>query len=73
MAALLGEVGRRQVDGDALGRQRQAERMERARTRSRDSPTALSGRPTTVKAGRPEAMVTCASTASTSMPENATV
>src|SRR5882672_6795072 len=44
-----------------------------ARTRSRDSPTALSGRPTIVKAGRPEAIVTWASTGSTSMPENATV
>ncbi len=28
MAALLGDVGRRQVDGDAPGRQRQAERVE---------------------------------------------
>ncbi len=29
MAALLGEVSGRQVDGDALGRQGEAERMER--------------------------------------------
>ena len=44
-----------------------------ARTRSRDSPTALSGRPTMVKAGSPEAIVTCASTSTAAIPWNATV
>jgi hypothetical protein len=44
-----------------------------ARTRSRDSATALSGSPTTVKAGNPEAIVTCVSTSMTSTPWNATV
>src|SRR5918996_420483 len=43
------------------------------RTRSRDSPTALSGRPTTAKEGRPELIWTWTSTSRTSMPENATV
>jgi hypothetical protein len=44
-----------------------------ARTRSRDSATALSGNPTTVKAGSPEAIVTWVSTSMTSTPRNATV
>jgi hypothetical protein len=39
-----------------------------ARTRSRDSATALSGSPTTVKAGNPEAIVTWVSTSMTSTP-----
>ena len=39
-----------------------------ARTRSRDSATALSGSPTTVKAGSPEAIVTWVSTSMTSTP-----
>ncbi len=38
------------------------------RTRSRNSATALSGRPTTVKAGRPEVIVTWVSTSMTSIP-----
>ncbi len=44
-----------------------------ARTRSRLSVTALSGRPTTVKAGSPEAIWTWTSTVMTSMPRKATV
>jgi hypothetical protein len=44
-----------------------------ARTRSRLSVTALSGRPTMVKAGRPEAIWTWTSTVMTSMPRKATV
>ncbi len=44
-----------------------------ARTRSRDSATALSGRPTTMKATIPDVMVTWASTSSASMPRKATV
>ena len=39
-----------------------------ARTRSRNSATALSGSPTTVKAGNPEAIVTWVSTSMTSTP-----
>jgi len=39
-----------------------------ARTRSRDSATALSGSPTTLKATTPEVMVTWASTSIGSMP-----
>ena len=46
VAALLGQVGRREVDDDPLVRQRQAARVQRRRTRSRLSATALSGRPT---------------------------
>ena len=44
-----------------------------ARTRSRDSATALSGRPTTVNAGRPLIICTCTSTATASTPWKATV
>ena len=44
-----------------------------ARTRSRLSATALSGRPTTVKAGTPEAICTWTSTSNTSTPWDATV
>ncbi len=44
-----------------------------ARTLSRDSATALSGSPTTVNAGNPEAIVTWVSTSMTSTPWNATV
>src|SRR5260370_13444876 len=43
------------------------------RTRSRDSPTALSGRPTTAKTGNPEVIVTWVSTATTSTPLTASV
>jgi hypothetical protein len=39
-----------------------------ARTGSRDSAAALSGNPTTVKAGNPEAIVTWVSTSMTSTP-----
>src|ERR1700738_4269268 len=44
-----------------------------ARTRSRASDTALSGRPTTLNAGSPGATWTWTSTARASMPSNATV
>ncbi len=44
-----------------------------ARTRSFASDTALSGRPTMLKAGRPGATCTCTSTARASMPSKATV
>src|SRR5712692_396350 len=47
--------------------------LSAARTRSRDSATVLSGSPTTMKFGKPPAMVTCTSTSSTSMPWKATV
>ncbi|HVE22547.1 MAG TPA: hypothetical protein VNC39_11265 [Acidocella sp.] len=42
-----------------------------ARTRSRASPTALSGRPTIRKFGRPLAICTCTSTGCASMPAKA--
>ena len=44
-----------------------------ARTRSRASLTALSGKPTILNAGSPGATCTCTSTARASMPSNATV
>src|SRR5690348_1100654 len=47
--------------------------VKAARTRSRDSATALSGKPTMLKAGRPETIVTWVSTSTTSTPWNATV
>jgi hypothetical protein len=43
------------------------------RTRSLASETALSGKPTTLKAGIPAATCTCTSTARASMPSKATV
>ena len=43
------------------------------RTRSRDSATILSGRPTMAKAGSPLIIRTCTSTSLASMPKNATV
>ena len=69
MAAFLQHVGRREIDRDAPRRQREAEHgASAARTRSRDSATALSGRPTTLNAGSPEAIVTWVSTSMTSTP-----
>jgi hypothetical protein len=47
--------------------------VKAARTRSRLSVTALSGSPTTVKAGSPGAICTCTSTSKTRMPWKATV
>ncbi len=44
-----------------------------ARTRSLDSETALSARPTTLKAGRPGETAHCTSTGLASTPRNATV
>ena len=49
------------------------EAISAARTRSRDSATALSGSPTTVKATVPGAICTCTSTARASIPSKATV
>src|SRR6185369_1866113 len=49
------------------------EAISAARTRSRASDTALSGRPTTLNAGKPGATCTCTSTARASIPSNATV
>src|ERR1043165_1968254 len=49
------------------------EAISAARTRSRASETALSGRPTTLNAGMPGATCTCTSTARASIPSNATV
>ena len=69
MAALLGQVGRREIDGDALGRQRQARRPEAPSAPARRlSATALSGRPTMVKPTTPGAICTCTSTGTASMP-----
>ena len=54
VAAFLGQVGRREVDGDAARRQRQARGGERRVAPARgSSATALSGRPTMPKAGSP--------------------
>jgi len=49
----------------------QANESEAPRTRSRASPTALSGRPTTRKVGTPAEICTCTSTGTASMPANA--
>ena len=54
MRAFLDDIGRRQIDGDAFRWQRQPDGGQRAaRTRSRDSATALSASPTMAIAGRP--------------------
>src|SRR5262249_20508145 len=50
-----------------------AEATRAARNRCRASETALSGKPTTLKAGRPGATWTCTSTARASIPSKATV
>jgi hypothetical protein len=49
------------------------EAMSAARTRSRDSATALSGRPTTLNTTLPWEICTWTSTARASMPSNASV
>ena len=49
------------------------EAISAERTRSRASDTALSGRPTMAKAGKPGATCTCTSTARASIPSKATV
>ena len=53
VAAFLRQIGGGQIDCDATGGQRQPEAINAARTRSRASATALSGRPTMAKAGIP--------------------
>ncbi len=45
MAALLEQIGGREIDGDAPGGSASPIAARAARTRSRDSPTALSGNP----------------------------
>jgi hypothetical protein len=45
--------------------------VKAARTRSRASPTALSGRPTTKNPGNPAEICTCTATGTASMPQNA--
>ena len=73
MTALLGEIGGSEIDGDAFRRQPEPDRVSAPRTRSRLSATALSGRPTMVKAGSPGPIWTCTSTARASIPSKATV
>jgi hypothetical protein len=73
MTAFLRQIGGRQIDGDALGGIARPEAFNAARTRSRDSATALSPRPTTVNTTLPLAICTCTSTGRASMPSNATV
>ena len=73
MRALLGQVGGREVDGDPLGRQRDGHRGQRRAHPLAASETALSGRPTMVKAGMPAATAHCTSTSRASTPSNATV
>ena len=73
MAAFLRQVGGREIDGDAARRQREARGDQRRAHPLAASDTALSGRPTMLKAGRPGATCTCTSTARASMPSNATV
>jgi len=58
VAAFLGDIGRGEVDGIRFGGSAKPSAASAARTRSRDSATALSGNRTTVKAGSPETIVT---------------
>lgn len=71
MASYFGKVCWRKIDGDAFGWKAQAQIV--LRTHSRDSPTALSGKPTIMNAGSPTLICTWTSTSLTSIPENATV
>ena len=71
-AALLGQVRRCEVDGDAArGELEAAVLTTAARTRSRASFTSVSGRPTIVKLGRPFARCTSTVTSGASMPASA--
>ena len=73
MAAFLEQVGRREVDGDAPGRQRQAQRVERRAHPLARFADRLVGQADDGEGRQPEAIVTWVSTSSTSMPWNATV
>ena len=73
MAAFLGQIGGREIDVIRRAGKASPEAIIAERTRSRASETALSGRPTMVKAGMPGATCTWTSTGLTSMPSNATV
>jgi len=73
MAPFLGQVGRRKIDVIRRAGSASPDATRAARTRSRASDTALSGRPTTLNAGSPGATWTWTSTARASMPSNATV
>ncbi len=73
MAALLGEIGRREVDRDALGRQAEAHRAERAPDPLARFGDRLVGQPDHGERRQPGAIWTWTSTSLTSMPENATV
>jgi hypothetical protein len=68
MAALLEHIGGGELTVMRRGGRPRPKEVSAARTRSRDSATALSGSPTTVKAGKPEAIVTWVSTSMTSTP-----
>lgn len=65
---VLEHIGGGEVDSDPSLRQPQAQRGERCADPFARPATALSGNPTTVKAGNPEAIVTWVSTSMTSTP-----
>ena len=70
--ALLGQIGGREIDGDAPRREiRIAAFSSAARTRSLASFTSVSGRPTMVKLGSPLARCTSTVTSGASMPARA--
>jgi hypothetical protein len=73
VAAFLGQVGRRQIDGELLRRHRQARRVQR-----RLNPLAAFGHRLVCQADEcmltlPDAIITCTSTGTASMPWKATV
>jgi hypothetical protein len=73
MAAFLRQIGGGEIDGDALGRQRQADSVQRAANPLAALGHGLVGQADEAKWGRPGPICTCTSTARASMPSNATV
>jgi len=59
MRALLGEVGRRQVHRDSLGRKRQSDGCERRTDAFAALGNRFAGKPTMMKAGSPDESWTC--------------
>lgn len=73
MTALFRQIGGGEIDDNPLRWQRQTAGVKRRANPIGASPTALSGRPTTAKCGRPGAICTWTSTGIASMPRKATV
>ena len=73
MAAFLGEVGGSEIDGNALGRQRQPDGIQRAAHPLAAFGHGLIREPDNGEAGEPGPIWICTSTARASIPSKATV